>query len=138
MIPVKKDGLWKYVDIEGNTVIDGEFEEAMMVHEGVAIVKENGKWKYIDKNGMPLFGDEFDVALHFTNGIATVAKYNPKKQVYEWGAINKKGEYVIPMTYKKLGLFRDGLIYAEDDYGCYYLNKKGKVVIDKNKIMANK
>lgn len=46
--PVKKNGMWAYIDESGNAVTDFIFEDASALYEGKAFVRINGKYGIID------------------------------------------------------------------------------------------
>lgn len=44
------NGLWGYVDLEGNIVIEPQYQQAKSFSNGLAAVCMNNKWGYINKN----------------------------------------------------------------------------------------
>lgn len=60
---VMLDGVWGFIDKEGNVVVDPQYEEARPFSEGFAPVKINGKWGYISSSDYKLvIPAEFDDA----------------------------------------------------------------------------
>lgn len=53
LYPVRRNGLWGYIDRKGKTVIEPQFEDAKRFSEGFAVVKKGGKYGYI-KNPLML------------------------------------------------------------------------------------
>ena len=47
LIAVSKDGLSGYIDINGNLIVDYQFNTARPFSEGLAAVEIDGKWAYI-------------------------------------------------------------------------------------------
>jgi len=47
LLSVKQDGLWGYIDINGNLIVDFQFDEVQPFSEGLAAVCLDGKWGYI-------------------------------------------------------------------------------------------
>lgn len=64
----EKGGKWGFVDKEGKTVIEPQFEEAKSFSNGYAAVKKDGKWGFINKEGEIVIETQFDDALYFSAG----------------------------------------------------------------------
>ncbi|MCL2046913.1 MAG: WG repeat-containing protein [Oscillospiraceae bacterium] len=47
LLSVKQDGLWGYIDLNGNLIIDFQFDKVQPFSEGLAAVCLDGKWGYI-------------------------------------------------------------------------------------------
>jgi len=60
------------------------------------------EWTYIDKTGKIICDRRFTIAEEFENGLAKVFEYNQSERESLAGAINSKGEIVIPLQYKAL------------------------------------
>ncbi len=92
--------------------------------EGYSRIFLNGKYGYMDKQLNVIIPPAYDYAYHFRNGFAVVCVHctkeywrtewvEPKEHRYvggQWGVINKEGEVVIPIVFKKDDLF-DSAIY---------------------------
>lgn len=50
-MPVKRNGLWGYVNGDGQMVIPAQYDVAHIFSEGVAAVARDGKWQWIDGKG---------------------------------------------------------------------------------------
>ena len=48
---VKRDGLWGFIDKEGNEIVELVYDQVRDFHEGRAAVCMDGKWGYIDLDG---------------------------------------------------------------------------------------
>lgn len=48
---VKKNGLWGFIDKDGNEVVEFAYDEARDFYDGMAAVCMEGKWGYIDIDG---------------------------------------------------------------------------------------
>ncbi len=98
-------------------------------HDGIVRVQkeEYGPSQYYDKAGKLIVDDEFDSAYDFNNGLAGVMKNGIM------GAINTKGEVVIPFEYQWIGKFSEGLIpakkYINGDVLAGFINEKNEVVV---------
>lgn len=89
-----KNGLYGYLDKNGNELIPAEYIEANYFYDSLALVKNsNNKLGYIDRNGNTIISFIYDDATNFKNGISAV-----KLNKY-WGAINKSGKVIIPFIH---------------------------------------
>lgn len=127
-----------YIDTLGNWVIKPLYDDAFDFEEGYAAVCKNDTCFYINKEGQKTFTAEFEEAENYRNGIAIVKKngafylLNKAGQLVSkgyqdisqssndlyvcqlnnrYGAINAKGDVIIPFIYKKLGNFKNGYAY---------------------------
>lgn len=70
---VEVDGKWGFISLEGEWVIEPEFDDAGSLDSGLAPVKVSDKWGYIDATGKMILEPQFDEAGSFNDkGIATV------------------------------------------------------------------
>lgn len=73
MAAVKKDGKWLFINMQGEELSLGEFEEAESFSNGYAAVKKDGRWGYIDEQGMMAIDNTFFSAGPFSStGLAFV------------------------------------------------------------------
>jgi hypothetical protein len=80
--PVRRDGLWGFIDYDGNVVLDFQFhsDDVPYFSDGVYLVRASDSsnrmlpgYVYIDKKGKVLFGVKvFQSARPFVNGFAIV------------------------------------------------------------------
>ena len=69
LIPVQVDGLYQYINRDGEIIINPQFEEADLFHDGLARVKSEGKnqgYKYINKDGKYAFPGNYENASAFS------------------------------------------------------------------------
>lgn len=52
LIAVKTNGLWGFADLNGNMLIDAQYENAKSFSNGMAAVCVNGLWGYIDESNV--------------------------------------------------------------------------------------
>lgn len=69
---VKKNGLWGFIDISGEVVIDYQFEDALSYGQHLAAVRVDGLWGYICINGNLVIEPQFIEAKSFSGGSAPV------------------------------------------------------------------
>lgn len=79
---VKIGNSWGFVDDNGKTVIEPQYENARSFSSGLAAVKQNGKWGYINSENKNVIKCTFDDCLDFNNeGYAFVKNEGEDKYV---------------------------------------------------------
>ena len=53
------NGKWGYVDMDGNVVIDPQYDEAKSFSHGVAAICTGGKWGYINRDAQVIVEPQF-------------------------------------------------------------------------------
>ena len=81
LFPVKADGLWGYVDEDGEMQIHCKYENVLPFDTGIAAVRMNGKWNYINLADVYQTNLGFDEATTACDGKAWV------KSVNGWGVV---------------------------------------------------
>ncbi len=79
---VSKEGLWGFINTDGENITDFIYEDAYIMNNGIAAVKKDGKAGYIDSTGKKLCPFIFDETRTIQNNVAWV-KYNGK-----WGILD--------------------------------------------------
>lgn len=69
---VKRDGKWGFIDIQGNVMIDFQFDDALSFGQHLAAVKEDGLWGYVSLRGELVIQPQFLNARSFYGGSAPV------------------------------------------------------------------
>ena len=139
LIPMKNnDEKYGYIDTLGAWVIKPQFDDADLFSEGFSAVCKNDSCFYINKDGQKTSDFYFEETENYVNGIAIVKKESkyylinrsgqfvsngyedisePSNNLFvcksknNYGAINFKGEVIIPFSYSKLGNFKNGYAY---------------------------
>jgi serine/threonine protein kinase len=123
------DVLYGFMDTNGKTVIEPQYRNVSLFHDGVAcaqlVVDKNGDansiencWILIDKTGKPINSKKFGRLNYLENGLSIV------NQAGKYGVINKEGNFIIPANYEKLKHDQDLFIYLSGGkYG--WLDAKG-------------
>ncbi len=123
------DGLWGFIDRQGELAIQYAYAQVYPFSEGYAAVQpeEGGLWGYIDKTGKMAIEPRFSIAESFSEGYARV------KGEGENGILDALG-HVIPVETESvkdwsIGGFSCGvMVHASGDYfGA--IDKSGKFVI---------
>lgn len=91
LAPVSVNGKYGFINANGKTVINFQYDFAEAFSEGLALVKKDGKYGFIDKDGKSVIEPHFDSARGFSDGLAGV--YLQKTDKYPL-FINKKGEII--------------------------------------------
>lgn len=94
---------WGYIDANGETVIEPQFDEARSFVAGLAAIRIDNKWGFVNREGQlpvtPLYEDCGD----FAEGLAAVQWYG------RWGYIDPNGAFVIMPKFQEAGPFRNGI-----------------------------
>lgn len=107
-----------YINKEGNKISDFYFEETENYINGIAIIKKENNYYLINRSGQLISKGYQDISKASNN--LFVCKLN---NVY--GAINAKGDIIIPFMYAKLGNFKNGFAYyLSTHYGLVDVNNK--------------
>ena len=89
MAAVQIDGLWGYINTEGDISIRAQFYGAQDFSEGMAAVQNmEGFWGYINRSGSLRIDYAYSVAEPFLDGYARV------KRGSDWLLLNTAGEEV--------------------------------------------
>lgn len=94
---VEKDGLYGYIDYEGEIVVSLKYIDAGPFSEGLAAVKgEKNLFGYINSLGKEIIPPKFEEAGRFKNGIARV------RYQHGWGFINRSGIFVVDPQFMRI------------------------------------
>jgi len=153
LIPLKNtNDKFGFIDTLGNWIIKPQYDDALEFREGFASVCKNDSCFYINKEGSRISEFVIDEAESYKDGIAIVKKDNVYylinrsgqfiskgyqdinesfsklyvcKQNNLYGAINLKGEIIIPFSYNKLGNFKNRFAYyMSSQYGLVDINNR--------------
>lgn len=133
----KEDGTKIHVGVDGQTLGDKSWEDALLFSQGLAPVKSEGKWGFIDTEGKMVIQPAWDEASDFRN-IGT--EENPMllaRVVREgrWGCIDPSGREVIEPQWDEMMVFtplHDGrfvaLVRLGEFWGC--IDPTGKTIVE--------
>lgn len=133
LMGAKRNGKWGYMDIEGNWIIEPQWDFAAGFSEGFGFVSEKEVDFFVDKTGKQLGNNKFSSGHSFSEGIAGVSPIDSEL----WGYIDRKGEYIIKPQFIFVEPFSEGFAavytkrYSEDKkYGSGgYINHNGEFQI---------
>ncbi len=109
LYPVRKDGLFGFIDRSGRIVIEPQFgrlqhaEKDTFFSEGLEPVIVDDLTGYIDQTGRIVIAPQFRSASEFSEGLAPA-----QSTVGKWGYINKKGTFVIAPIFEEAWAFSEG------------------------------
>jgi hypothetical protein len=148
---VCKDGLWGFLNLDGDILVDFQHDNAWKFGEGLAPVgkrvgsenpdqyseDDTGLYDvgYIDSSGQLVIKQTFSQAYPFREGLACINAQsheelqNRDSSWGEFGFINKAGEIVIAPVFDEARSFYQGLaaVGKNDKWG--YVNKEGELVV---------
>ena len=102
MIVKNKEGLYGFIDTEGNPVGEVRWSSIEDYSEGLAVVVEDGRFGYIDRDGNVVVEPQYEAARSFSEGLAAVEKDGL------WQFIDRDGRAVIPPRYSEVSNFSNG------------------------------
>lgn len=125
------DRFWGYINSKGDWVIEPQFRNAFQFYDGITAVRVHGeKYRFINKDGKDAINLKCDNIITpdgwfvFKDGNIVLVYIEGK-----WGAINKKGEFIIEPLYESASNFGDGgcskLIKDSTEL---YIDSKGNII----------
>ncbi len=124
LFPAKKDGLWGFININGQWVIKPSYFNALEFTEGIAAVREFGKWGYVNAHGEWVIRPQYEQATPFSEELAAVVYQN------RWGFIDHTGEFVIEPVYEKASSYSEGLAVVTRGDHYRFIDHTGTVITD--------
>lgn len=123
---VQRNGLWGYIDKDGNEVIPCQYESAEYFNNSRAIVSKGGLYGCIDTKGNEVVPFEYGWIHHYTDYFTVNKDY---KNIHGCGYLDNEGKEIAPCIYSAISSFSEGLsrVRKDDLYG--FIDKQGKEVI---------
>jgi hypothetical protein len=135
-----------YMNKKGETAITlpadtfpSSFSEGLAV---VGVIVEAGRTKdgYIDNSGKFVIEPAYGRALDFSEGLAAVCNVDDRHpevtdegveipQDVRWGFIDRKGMMIVPMKFREVQSFSEGLAAFSDGDKWGFLDRRGRVAI---------
>ena len=150
LIPVIKNEKVGYIDLNGQWVIQPQFQDAQLFNnQGLARVKQNDRWGVIDQTGKiiiaPNYPNERDIYLH-KDGMIRIELDTCPYLISSMGLFDKTGKEIIGLNkFSYIGSFcdccreNDNPLYFYQNDVTYFCDIKSKLcgLIDKSgKIVA--
>lgn len=113
-IPFEKDGLFGYIDQNGDIVVEPKYVDAEQFSEGLAVVRKSQamdmQYGFINEIGEEVIPCKYTVVSNFSCGYAIVSESNKWSTdgEYIYYYINRNGEKVFDQTYKGGKPFSEG------------------------------
>lgn len=159
LIPAMKDEKYGYIDVNGNIVIDFQFDDAFVFSdEGYAVVCVGEKYGLIDRTGKYVINTKYDELLSCGENLYSFAVDNKYGLVSvdgtevaaaqfddissigdgyfiveigeKVGMIDATGTYIINPTNQYLGGYRNNLMIVKNNDKCGYINLAGEIIVN--------
>jgi hypothetical protein len=137
MCPVSRDGLWGFIDYDGNLVLDFKYHSPgpPTFSHGVCVVQATDVdnrvlpgFVYIDKSGKVLFGGKgFQSARPFVGELAIVVLFEPLNPIPQIGAVDLQGHVRRTPGISSNADFHEGLVIAQSGPGIKFGFKDTKL-----------
>lgn len=112
---VQKNGLWGFIDTDGNEIIEPQYEDYDSFNDGIAIVRKNRKRGYINKLGQEITPLKYWHCHYFYGGIAVAENFDHTSEV-----IDKNGNVLLKSEpYKTIFNLGNGSVLVERE-NCEY------------------
>ena len=126
------DGLYGYIDVEGNMVIEPNYTTAGRFIDGHAIVslESNRKELYglIDQNGQFVMKAHYNQILSIREKRFAIGKeIDPKQACMRsiFALADHAGHVLTGFIFHEMGNYQDGLASVSDDQHTYFIDKQG-------------
>lgn len=123
---VKYDGKWGYINMDGEFVIEPQYNSVYTFNYGAAVVEIDDVPMLINKNNEVLFCGDLEY-FEIERGNEGMFK---TKLFTKYGFINHKGEVIAEPIYYNLGDFSQGLCVALNAPHDGFIDKSGEYVIE--------
>jgi len=122
----KRNGLWGFVDEEGDLIIDTKYESTGDFQNNLVWVEKDNLYGMIDSEGaliIPINYEEIFPEDKFIESFIRVKKDG------KYGFINQEGELLTPPIYDEAGLFKEGMAYVKNDGKYGFVDRTGELTI---------
>lgn len=127
------NGLWGYIDVKGDWVIEPKFSQAynFSCDRAEVVDVESGMHGFIDPMGNYAVEPLYYEANAFSEGYAAVATWGDQERdiYYNWGFIDADGNAITDFIYDDVLAFHDGLAAVTEAFEYGYIDTTGKIVI---------
>ena len=116
---VRKNGLWGFIDTNGNEIITPQYEDYDSFNDGIAIVRKNRKRGYINKLGQEITPLKYWHCHYFYGGIAVAENFDHTSEV-----IDKNGNVLFKSKpYREIFNLGNGSVLVENSKREYEIVK---------------
>lgn len=128
LMPVKRNGLFGYVNSQGVEVIPCIYDEADIFSEGLAYVKKNGQGRIINSDNKTVANlPKGYRGTFFSEGFMEICNNNVFPELY--GYCDTSGKIVIKPQYHYAGYFENGVAIVTHLNRVGVIDKKNTVII---------
>ncbi len=120
---VSQDGLYGFIDFEGNIVIPCEYDDLGTFFYGMAIAGKDGRFGYINKKGEVIIPFEYDDAYGAACGLFAVVKDG------KCGLVDENNNVVVPFEYDDITGFDMNTAYAVKDGYVYIITGEQEISV---------
>lgn len=127
---MEKDSKWGLYDINGNLLIDHNYNDDLFITEGRICIDnpETGLYGVIDVNGNVIADFKYDEVFEYSNGMAIYA-ITDEFDEYKYGYIDLEGNEITKAIYTGAWNFlENGIATVEVDGEYFVINKKGETI----------
>ena len=129
LIAIRHDGKLGYMGVDGNIVLEPQYNQGGAFAEGIAAIELDGRWMFIDKSGRVVaqLPSEVVFAESMSDGLSLVtAKTGPSTR--KFGYVGKNGQWAVKPMWDDANPFHDGLAYVGiwRDEVVAYIDQRGK------------
>lgn len=124
LAPVSKDKWFGLVNVDGDVVIDFQYQSIVMSTVNAYSVSKDNKWGFVTKSNQVIIPIEYDLTSDFIENVCAVKKGD------KWGFIDLLNQVVIPFEYDGCTDFNKGIagVMKNDQWGI--INKSNELIID--------
>lgn len=126
--PIKEFGKWGYINSDGQTVIQCQFDGADQFSDGLAAILIDTVWGFIDTTGKIVIEPKYYRVAQFSDGLCNVTI--PKDTTFQNAFIRTDGSIAFITEFKDVGTFYNGRAEVQINEEVCYLNKKGEILIN--------
>ena len=123
LFPLSQQGLYGFIDREGNWQIEPSFQFAGRFSEGLAAVQKDSLWGFVDTSGQIVIELQFEEAGRFREGRAPVMVRG------RWGFVDLDGILIVSARFDNVERFSEGMASATENEKVGYLDTTGRWAI---------
>lgn len=125
LIPYRKGELWGFCDSTRKILVEPQWKSVRFYSGNTAKVSDGKWWGLIDRSGKEITEIKYDwISDETANGTRIACRFRNGKK----GAINDRGEVVVPFDYEWLLLYGNYLQGMKNDK-CGFFNSQGKIIV---------
>lgn len=124
---VGKSDLWGLIDSTGRYIVKPTYNYINEFVEGIAVFTQATSMGIMDESGNVIPTKPYSFISDFSDGLAVVSMSKDDGTIL-YGYIDKKGNEVIPLTFRQATSFKDGYALIQTIKGKYeIIDKNGRV-----------